>query len=63
VKKNLALPEDLVAKVDLELFSPLEGRVPTGAWQDLTVQLLEDWLRRRYGAGSAATQELSTEGA
>lgn len=53
IKKNLALPEDLVAKVDLELFSQVEGRVPTGAWQQLAVQLFEEWLRKRYSTVGA----------
>jgi hypothetical protein len=29
---NLAIPEDLRAILDLHLFSPLEGRVPHGAY-------------------------------
>lgn len=33
VEKNISLPEDLVARVELELFSELEGKVPFGAWQ------------------------------
>lgn len=32
VEKSVSLPEDLLAKVELELFSELEGRVPKGAW-------------------------------
>jgi hypothetical protein len=32
IEKNISIPEDLVCKVDLRLFSELEGRVPHGAW-------------------------------
>jgi hypothetical protein len=45
VKKTLTLPEDLVAQVELRLFSDLEGRVPTGAWQSLVIELLGQWLK------------------
>jgi len=32
VDKKLTLSSDVVARVELELFSDLEGRVPYGAW-------------------------------
>lgn len=44
--KELSLPPDLVARVDLELYSELEGRVPHGAWQKLLIKLLSNWLLR-----------------
>lgn len=44
VTKELSLPPDLVAKVDLALYSALEDRVPHGAWQKLLVTLLTNWL-------------------
>lgn len=47
VQKNIALPEDLVAKVEIELFSVVEQRVPMGAWQALMVVLLQKWLQER----------------
>lgn len=47
VHKNLSLPEDLVAKVELELYSDVEQRVPMGAWQRLVSELLTDWLQKR----------------
>lgn len=46
IMKNVSLPEDLVALVDLHLFSELEGRVPHGAWTALVQQLLRDWLAK-----------------
>lgn len=41
VEKNISLPQSLVARVELELFSELEGRVPFGAWQKYVVRLIE----------------------
>lgn len=39
-----SLPEDLRARLDLHLFSEVEGRVPQGAYQRLIVSLLRDYL-------------------
>ena len=47
IQKNVALPEDLVGKVELELYSEVEERVPFGAWQSLITELLQAWLRQR----------------
>lgn len=47
VEKNISLPADLVTKVDLELYSEVEERVPFGAWSKLVEQLLRDWLAVR----------------
>lgn len=46
VEKKLSLPQSLVAQVELQLFSELEGKVPFGAWSKLIEQLLGDWLAR-----------------
>ena len=46
-EKNISLPSSLVARVDLELFSELEGRVPFGAWQRYIKELIENDLARR----------------
>jgi hypothetical protein len=40
VNKKIAIPEDVVLRVDLELYSELEGRVPHGAWSELVTKLL-----------------------
>lgn len=47
VQKNIALPEDLVGKVELELYSEVEEKVPFGAWQSLITELLQGWLKER----------------
>lgn len=46
-EKNISLPGSLAMRVDLELFSVLEGKVPFGAWQRYIVQLVEADLRKR----------------
>lgn len=38
--KTIALPEDIVSRMELELFCPIEGRIPVGAQQKLIVGLL-----------------------
>lgn len=53
VEKTVSLPEDLVAKVDLELFSEVEGKVPFGAWQRYLEALIRADLARRAGEPKA----------
>ena len=48
VEKNLSLSSSLVARVELELFSELEGKVPFGAWQRYVTKLIEDDLARKH---------------
>lgn len=50
---HVSLPEDLLARVDLELFSPLEGRIPAGSYQRLLTKLLTDWLAQQGGSREA----------
>lgn len=57
IAKEISLPPDIVARVDLQLYSELEGRVPHGAWQKLLTQLLTQWLDR-----AEATPTISTKG-
>lgn len=53
VEKTVSLPEDLVAKVDLELFSEVEGKVPFGAWQKYLEALIRADLAKRAGEPKA----------
>lgn len=46
IEKKLSLDAELVAKVELALFSDLEGRVPYGAWSGLIEQLLREYFSR-----------------
>jgi hypothetical protein len=41
---NLSLPEPLAAKVQIELFSELEGRIPVGAYKQFFTDLLENYF-------------------
>jgi hypothetical protein len=50
VGKHTTLPMDLLTKVELELWSEAEGKVPHGAWQELQIELLTEWLARRQHA-------------
>lgn len=46
IEKKLSLDAELVAKIELALFSDLEGRVPYGAWSGLIDQLLREYFNR-----------------
>lgn len=46
VRKSIHLPEDVVAQIDLQLFSALEGKVPFAAWSELLEGLLREHLRK-----------------
>jgi len=47
IEKNISLPQSVVVRVELELFSELEGKVPFGAWQRYIVRLVEADLARK----------------
>lgn len=49
VRIGVHLPEDVVAKVELELYSEVEKRVPYGAWSGLLTGLVKEWLAKREG--------------
>lgn len=53
IEKNISLPSSLVSRVELELWSDLEGRVPFGAWQKYISKLIADDLTRRGGRREA----------
>jgi hypothetical protein len=53
VEKNISLPEDLVTRVDLELYSTIDGKVPFGAWQRFIERLVRAELDR-LAAGKAS---------
>jgi hypothetical protein len=57
VKKSICLPETLVAKVDLLLWSALEACIPRGAWQNYIVALIEADMQAR-AQQPTATKEL-----
>jgi hypothetical protein len=46
---EIPIPESVYSRVQLELFSPLENRVPYGAMGKLITKLLSDWLKNERG--------------
>jgi hypothetical protein len=44
VEKSISLPEDLTTRIDLILFSELEGKVPHGAWARFVEGLIRKHL-------------------
>lgn len=63
VPLNISLDEDVAAKMELELWSELEQKVPHGAKRDLINKLLRSHFRsltgKRNAARIAGTQELA----
>lgn len=47
VSLHTYIPEDLRAKMDLHLFSHVEGRIPLGAYSKFFEQLLRDFFARK----------------
>lgn len=45
VSKNIALPEDLVSRIELELYSDLEEKIPFGAQQRFFEEVLREHFR------------------
>lgn len=46
VEKNISLAQSLVAAVELEMWSDLEGKVPFGAWQRYITRLITEDLAK-----------------
>ena len=47
IYKNIGLPEDLVSRMELELYSDLEEKIPFGAMQAFFTQLLRDYFSKQ----------------
>lgn len=47
IKFGVVVPQSILEKVDQQLYSELEGRVPYGAKSELVTSLMSDWLRAR----------------
>lgn len=47
VKLTTNLPEDVRAKLDLHLYSEVEGRVPFGAYQRFLVERIQEFFSER----------------
>lgn len=50
---NVAIPTDLMAKLELFLYSEVEGKVPHGAKSELIVNLLRNHFTRYEGGNHA----------
>lgn len=46
VYKNIGIPQDLCARLELELYSDLEQKIPFGAQQEFFTMLLRDHFGR-----------------
>lgn len=55
VFKNIGLPEDLVERVNKELNSEVEGKIPFGAQQAFYTKLLRDYFDDRDAAAGTVT--------
>lgn len=55
ILKRVSIPEDIVARVDLELYSEVEQKVPYGAWSELCERLLREHLNKQVRALVAAS--------
>lgn len=61
VRLHTTLPEDLRAKLDLYLFSNVEGRVPNGAYRRFIEERIVEFFSRsqlEIGKYTGATEEL-----
>jgi hypothetical protein len=47
VEKNISIPQSLCTRVELMLFSELEGKVPHGAWKGYIERLIREDLERK----------------
>lgn len=54
IEKKISIPEDLVARVDLSLWSELEGKVPHGAWS----RYISGLIREDFKNGGKGLQGL-----
>jgi hypothetical protein len=61
VALNVSLDEDVAAKMEIELWSELEGKVPFGAKRDLINKLLRSHFRSIAGKRVAAKMAGDTE--
>lgn len=42
VEKHISIPQSLSTRIDLELFSDLEGKIPFGAWAKFLLNLITE---------------------
>lgn len=47
VEKSLSLPQDVADRIELMLWSDLEGKVPHGAFSKFLEQAVREWFSNR----------------
>lgn len=53
IEVHVRLPQEVYAPAAAILYSPLEQRIPYGAWNGLVTRLIQDWLQKQQtGAAS-----------
>ena len=50
IKTTINLPEDIRTKLDVLLFSPVEGRVPHGAYSKFFVERINEYFLSLEGS-------------
>lgn len=50
VEKTISIPKSIHDRLELQLFSELQGRVPHGKWSELVVGLLREYLEKGEAA-------------
>jgi hypothetical protein len=58
VEKNISIDKDIVTRIDLELYSELEGRVPHGAWSRLINNMLRTYINALPPASQSPARTL-----
>lgn len=61
VFKHIGIPEDLAAKMEIHLFSTVEGKIPLGAQQEFITGLLRDYFEGRTTAEPFEPIDLTSE--
>jgi hypothetical protein len=56
-KLTMHLPEDIRGRIDLHLFSEVEGCIPKGAYQRFFLMLIKDFFDRRDASVLARNSE------
>ena len=51
VFKNIGIPEDLNARMELELYSEVEGKIPFGAQQEFFSRLMREHFAKGERGG------------
>lgn len=59
ISKNISLPEDLVVRMELELYSEVDQRIPIGAQSQLIEALLRQHFTRQDNVQAERDKKLA----